>query len=76
LSFAGARAEGTELATVRVEDKEDAVRDELRGTVLCVDDDEGERHALAWVFEAAGLEVEQAATGGCGRSRTCGTPGW
>jgi CheY-like chemotaxis protein len=40
--------------------------EELHGTVLCVDDNEDERRALAWVLEAAGLEVEEAATGGEG----------
>jgi CheY-like chemotaxis protein len=42
------------------------MREELQGTVLCVDDDEDERRALACVLEAAGLEVEEAATGGEG----------
>ncbi len=40
--------------------------EELQGTVLCVDDNEDERRALVWVLEAAGLEVEEAATGGEG----------
>ncbi len=46
--------------------EEGEMNEELRGTVLCVDDDEDERRALAWLLEAAGLEVEEAATGGEG----------
>src|SRR5262249_58233669 len=35
-----------------------------QGTVLYVDDDEANRHALAFVFRQAGFEVKEAGTGG------------
>jgi CheY-like chemotaxis protein len=44
--------------------KEVDMKEKLSGTVLFVDDDEVERHALACVLQQAGLDVEEAATGG------------
>src|SRR5947209_3208091 len=37
--------------------------EQRKGTILYVDDDEANRRALTWVFEAAGFEVREAATG-------------
>jgi CheY-like chemotaxis protein len=55
--------------------KEENMKEQLRGTVLCVDDDADERRALAWVLEAAGLEEEEAATGGEGLRLAARNPG-
>jgi CheY-like chemotaxis protein len=49
--------------------------EQRRGTVLCVDDDEQERQALAWVFQGAGLDVEVAATGGAALRLAARHPG-
>jgi DNA-binding response OmpR family regulator len=54
--------------------EEDAMSEELRGTVLCVDDDEDERRALACLLEAAGLDVKEAATGDEGLRLAGGNP--
>jgi CheY-like chemotaxis protein len=54
---------------------EDDMTDDPRGTVLCVDDDEAQRRALAWLFQEAGLEVEEAATGAEGLRLAARKPG-
>jgi DNA-binding response OmpR family regulator len=40
------------------------MREQALGTILCVADDEADRHALARIFREAGFEVQEAATGG------------
>src|SRR3954454_24116981 len=37
--------------------------DHRKGTILYVDDDEANRRAFTWIFEAAGFNVREAATG-------------
>jgi CheY-like chemotaxis protein len=49
--------------------------EDLRNTVLCVDDDEIERRALAWVLKTAGLEVTEAASGDEGLRLAACNPG-
>jgi DNA-binding response OmpR family regulator len=49
--------------------------EDLRDKILCVDDDEAERRALAWVLKTAGLEVEEAASGGEGLRLAAHNPG-
>jgi DNA-binding response OmpR family regulator len=51
------------------------MRGSLRGTVLCVDDDEGERQALTLLLKGAGCEVAQAATGEEALRLAAGQPG-
>jgi DNA-binding response OmpR family regulator len=44
-------------------EKEDRVREQGLSTILCVDEDEADRHAFARALREAGFEVKEAATG-------------
>jgi CheY-like chemotaxis protein len=45
-------------------EREENVTEHCQGTILYVDDDEVNRHALTWFFRQAGFAVKEAASGG------------